>query len=207
MNSLYSESNISSYVSKEITDGDGPAPAPPSGSAPASNPESNPESIRTAPPDVFRYEDYRAFLRARFAELQARDPSFSQRGLARKAGIANPGFFNEVIKGRRRLSPAAAIKMAYGMDLAGDESEFFSILVEYAETREPRAKFSAGKRLLAMRNRKLLTGGEGGAAPAEGLQEIVRELDREWVLRVAGMDVQPAKPVVQVNLQGTPTIP
>jgi uncharacterized protein (TIGR02147 family) len=110
---------------------------------------------RPEAPGIFRYEEYRGFLRDRFAELQARNPSFSQRGLARKAGIANPGFFNEVIKGRRRLSPAAALKMAAGLDLSPEETDYFSALVEYAETRETLAKLAAGKRMLDLRNRHL----------------------------------------------------
>lgn len=125
-----------------------------------------------AAPDVFRYEDYRAFLKARFIDMQALDPAFSQRGLARKAGIANPGFFNEVIKGRRRLSPAAALKMAKGLDLSGEETEFFSTLVEYAETREPRAKLAAGNRLASMRNSRFLNALEGGTASGlDGMPE------------------------------------
>ncbi|MDB5047806.1 MAG: hypothetical protein JWO30_877 [Fibrobacteres bacterium] len=107
-------------------------------------------------PDIFRYEDYRRFLQDRFAELQSRDPGFSQRGLARKAGIANPGFYNEVIKGRRRLSPAAAIKMCNGLNLSREESEYFSALVEYGEIREPDARLSAGQRLMNLRNQRLV---------------------------------------------------
>ncbi len=104
--------------------------------------------------DVFRYEDYRAYLRDRFAEMQMLHPGFSQRGLARKAGIANPGFFNEVIKGRRRLSPAAALKMAFGLDLPQEQKDFFCALIEFTETREPRAKLAVSQRLNAMRDRK-----------------------------------------------------
>ena len=55
----------------------------------------------------------------------------------------------------RRLSPAAALKMAGGLDLSPAETEFFSALVEYSETREPRAKLIAGKRMLALKNRHL----------------------------------------------------
>ncbi|MDB5104467.1 MAG: hypothetical protein JWP91_2156 [Fibrobacteres bacterium] len=178
MNSLFSDLNPGSYAHKNDQDDVTAGEAAGSGTGPAS-------------PDVFRYEDYRAYLRDRFLELQSLDPAFSQRGLARKAGIANPGFFNEVIKGRRRLSPAAAVKMAFGLDLGQDESEYFSTLVEYAETREPRSKHAAGKRMIALRNRKFFTSLESAPEPSEGLREIVRELDKEWVLKAAGLDVKP----------------
>ena len=166
---------------------------------------------RPAPPDVFQYEDYRVYLRDRFQELQAANPAFSQRGLARKAGIANPGFFNEVIKGRRRLSPAAALKMAYGLDLSREETEYFSALVDWAESREPRARLSAGKRMMALKNRKLYRAIQDLRSPTEALKEIMRELDREWVVQAAGLDVHPSPggegpgtmvPMGETTLQG-----
>lgn len=174
MNSLFSDPNLNSYAAQESSS---------SGMPDAGVPD------RLEPTDVYGYEDYRGYLRDRFAELQARNPAFSQRGLARKAGIANPGFFNEVIKGRRRLSPAAALKMAGGLDLSPGETEYFSALVDYAETREPRAKITAGRRMLALKNRRLYQTISDMQSPSEGLREIMRELDREWVLQAAGLDV------------------
>jgi hypothetical protein len=43
-----------------------------------------------------------------------------------------------------------------------------------------------------MRHHKLFPSADGGQAPVDGLQDIVRELDREWVLQAAGLDVQPS---------------
>lgn len=179
MNSLFSDPNLNSYASPESSASGGPEMG---------------AADRLEPTDVYGYEDYRGFLRDRFAELQARNPAFSQRGLARKAGIANPGFFNEVIKGRRRLSPAAALKMAGGLDLSPGETEYFSALVDYAETREPRAKITAGRRMLALKNRRLYQSISDMQSPSEGLREIMRELDREWVLQAAGLDVHSNRP-------------
>ena len=176
MNALFSESN--------------PNPFGPQGDAGSSGSGTDTAAPdRAVAADVFGYEDYRGYLRDRFTEMQAANPAFSQRGLARKAGIANPGFFNEVIKGRRRLSPAAALKMAHGLDMAPRETEYFSALVDYAETREPRAKLTAGKRMLALKNRHLYRSINDLPAPTDGLREIMRELDREWVLQAAGLDV------------------
>jgi hypothetical protein len=155
MSSDFNESNHGSYGNED----DLKAPEAGGPAAAAEGP---------AAPDVFRYEDYRAFLWERFSGMQALDPAFSQRRLARKAGIANPGFFNEVIKGRRRLSPAAARKMALGLDLSGEETEFFSALVEYAEIREPGRKAAAGKRLIAMRHQRLANTLAGGEVRADG---------------------------------------
>jgi uncharacterized protein (TIGR02147 family) len=144
------------------------------------DPITYPNQTNTSPTDVFAYEDYRLFLRDRFAEMQMLHPGFSQRGLARKAAIANPGFFNEVIKGRRRLSPAAAAKMAMGLDLAPEQAELFYALVEYTETREPRIKMASSRRLTQLRNRKFMQDLAKMSMPQEHFQEIARELGQEW---------------------------
>lgn len=108
------------------------------------------------PIDLYQYQDYRRFLKERFEELQAHDPAFSQRGLSRKAGIANPGFFNEVIKGRRRLSPAATEKMAKGLDLSVSDAKYLALMVEYNEARETKAKQSFCQQMIFRRNRKFV---------------------------------------------------
>jgi uncharacterized protein (TIGR02147 family) len=110
----------------------------------------------STPIDLYQYVDYRLFLKERFEELQARDATFSQRGLSRKAGIANPGFFNEVIKGRRRLSPAATEKMAKGLDLSASDAKYLALMVEYNEAREPKAKQSFCQQMIFRRNRKFV---------------------------------------------------
>jgi hypothetical protein len=142
--------------------------------------------------DVFGYEDYRAYMRDRFAELQTRKPDFSQRGLARKARIANPGFFNEVIKGRRRLSHSAAVKMAVGLELSPAETEYFSALVDYFEAREPLAKLRAGRWMMALKNRRLRRTLHTLPSSTETLNEIMRELEADWVLQAAGLSIDHA---------------
>lgn len=142
--------------------------------------------------DVFGYDDYRAFMRERFAELQSRDLSFSQRGLARKAQIANPGFFNEVIRGRRRLSPAAAAKMAFGLELSPLATEFFLALVNYSEARDPVTKLKAGRRMMALKNRRLCHAIQGIQSHSEILRQILQELEKDWELQAAGLREDPA---------------
>jgi hypothetical protein len=219
MNSLFSDPNPGFFGTNESYSTDG---------SPAVGNPPEPLEDGTVPvvADVFRYEDYRVYLKDRFAKLQSADPAFFERGLARKVGIANPGFFNEVITGRRLLSPAAATKLANGLDLAPEESDYFSLLVEYAEAREPRSKLAARKRMLGMRNRKLFRELGTIAHPLEGLHDIMRELNRNWILQAAestlrsildklvdigeqasvpaNPPIQPSQPVVRVNLQVLP---
>lgn len=104
-------------------------------------------------PSIYQYVDYRGFLKDRFKWAQAQDPTFSQRKLARIAGFANPGFFNEVIQGRRKLSPNAIDKMGAGLSLEGNETEFLRVLVAYTEAKTMSDKELAHQRLEQRRNR------------------------------------------------------
>jgi uncharacterized protein (TIGR02147 family) len=104
--------------------------------------------------EIYQYEDYRLYLSERFRQLQAVDPGFSQRRLARVAGFANPGFFNDVIKGRRRLSPLAVEKMGAGLSLEPNEVEFLRHLVDFNESDNPAEKQEAQRKLGLRRNHK-----------------------------------------------------
>lgn len=104
-------------------------------------------------PSIYQFVDYRTFLKERFQWLQTQDTSFSQRKLARVAGFANPGFFNEVIQGRRKLSPNAIDRMGTGLDLESNETEFLRVLVAYTEAKTLNDKEQAHQRLEQRRNR------------------------------------------------------
>ncbi len=63
---------------------------------------------------IYEYDDHRRFLLDAFQEKKRRDSSWSHRKCARAAGIANPGYLNDVVKGRRPLSRVADGKMGKG---------------------------------------------------------------------------------------------
>jgi uncharacterized protein (TIGR02147 family) len=116
-----------------------------------------PGSVRQADavsePCIYQYLDYRLFIKDRFHWLQSRDPSFSQRKLARVAGFANPGFFNEVIKGRRKLSSAAIERMGEGLSLDANGVEFLRVLVALTDAKDTEEKRAAMRKLEFRRNR------------------------------------------------------
>ena len=103
--------------------------------------------------NIYQYVDYRSYLKDRFRWLQTRDNTFSQRKLARTAGFANPGFFNEVIQGRRKLSSAAIDRMGVGLSLEANETEFLRVLVAYTEAKDMGEKEAAHQKLELRRNR------------------------------------------------------
>lgn len=112
-------------------------------------------------PDIYQYDDFRAFLRECF-EARARAESerggkYSQRRFAREAGFANPGYFNDVLKGFKPLSGNAAEKMAAVFGLKPHETEFLKLIAEYGQARNPEKKDALYKRILSRRNRSKFT--------------------------------------------------
>lgn len=107
--------------------------------------------------DVYGYEDYRKFLAESFEEKRkapaAEGGKYTHRRLAAEAGFSNPGFFNDVIKGRRSLSEAAQDKLAAAFGLKGGEAEYFKLLVAYGQSKDPQERDELYRQMLFRRNR------------------------------------------------------
>jgi uncharacterized protein (TIGR02147 family) len=103
--------------------------------------------------DIYRYDDYRRFLKDRFCARAIADPDFSHRKFAKAAGFTNPGFLNDVVKGRRKLSRNAVEKMVAGFALAPHEAEFFRILVRYNQCKSDEEKANYYKSIQFRRSR------------------------------------------------------
>ena len=108
--------------------------------------------------DVYSYEDFRKFLEDSFEEkrkahLESGAGKFTHRLLAAAAGFANPGYFNDVVKGRRPLSDKAAEKVAAVFELKPGEAEYFRLLVEYGQNKHPAEQQELYQQMLFRRNR------------------------------------------------------
>ncbi len=103
--------------------------------------------------NIYAYDDFRLYLNDRYGALRQSDPDCSARNFARSAGFSNPGFFNDVIKGRRTLSKEARRKLSSVFGLADYEAEFFDVLVEYGQAKKDSARQELYKKILARRNR------------------------------------------------------
>jgi len=102
--------------------------------------------------DIYQYEDYRQYLHDRFKEKSS-GSSFSWRKFSREAGIANPGYMNDVIKGKRRLSRDAASKVVRYLSLPPHEVDYFNLLVALAHARKIPEKDRIYKKIAARRSR------------------------------------------------------
>src|SRR5215216_1225781 len=75
-------------------------------------------------PDIYQFDDFRAFLRECFEAKVRAEGKYSQRQFAREAGFSNPGYYNDVLKGFKPLSENAVEKMARVFGLKSNETEF-----------------------------------------------------------------------------------
>jgi uncharacterized protein (TIGR02147 family) len=85
--------------------------------------------------DVYRYVDYRAWLRDFYADRKAHGRGFSYRAFSRKAGFASPNHLKRVIDGERNLSAEMAQRFADACGLDGKEALYFCELVGFNQAR------------------------------------------------------------------------
>jgi uncharacterized protein (TIGR02147 family) len=103
--------------------------------------------------DIYPYEDYRKFLHDAFAEKRKQAGKLTARQFAAAAGFTNPGFFNDVIKGKRTLSDSAADKMVAAFGLKPNEAEYFKLLVAYGQSKRSQERDELYRQMLFRRNR------------------------------------------------------
>lgn len=97
------------------------------------------------PPSIFGYEDFRRFLKDRFAAEKRANPAFSYGVLAQRAGIPSRSHLKLVINGKRNLTPDYLKRYAKGFRLAPEEMECLHHLVEWNQARDPAAREAARK--------------------------------------------------------------
>ena len=85
--------------------------------------------------DVYRYLDYRAFLREFYDAKKAKSRAFSYRAFSKRAGVASPNYLKLVIDGQRSLSVKMAERFASACGLDADSSRYFVHLVAFNQAK------------------------------------------------------------------------
>lgn len=80
-------------------------------------------------PDVFAYNDYRAFLRDWFDWKKGINRRFSYRVLGEKVGFKSASFFSQILQGKSNISLEMIHRFASIVGLDRRETEFFEALV------------------------------------------------------------------------------
>jgi uncharacterized protein (TIGR02147 family) len=90
---------------------------------------SNPENKIS----VFDYTDYRKYLADYYKLQKVRNPAFSYRYFARRARISSPGFYKELVDGKRSLSRSLILKFSEAIKHSRKEAEYFENMVYFSE--------------------------------------------------------------------------
>src|SRR3954463_7260401 len=116
--------------------------------AAAAERESTPD-LRPQLVNIFTYFDYRKFLQDAYNERRKENPNFSYRFIASKVGFSSPGFFANVLKGKKDISLKLALKFAELFKLVRKEKEYFELLVLFNKATGAGEKKEYLDRLLA----------------------------------------------------------
>jgi len=88
------------------------------------------EKIDNHRPEIFRYFDYRLFLKDYFEFLSKKDRKYSMRWIAQKAGLKSPQLLTMILKNERKLSTENAQLIAHALGFSEKEEEYLLILLE-----------------------------------------------------------------------------
>jgi uncharacterized protein (TIGR02147 family) len=90
--------------------------------------------------NIYAYDDFKQYLQDLFLQRKKDRQKYTHRTFAQEAGFTNPGYFNDVIKGKRRLSDAALEKIITVFDIQGVEADFLRLLTKFNQCKHSETK-------------------------------------------------------------------
>lgn len=103
--------------------------------------------------DIFDYTDYRKFLNDLYQARKATNRAISYRYIAQKAGFSSPSFFGKILAGDTRFSHQSLMRLCEVFQLAGQEVEYFELLVNFEWARTEVDKRHFFQRMQGLRRR------------------------------------------------------
>lgn len=153
--------------------------------------------------DVFRYTDYRLYLRDWYQSAKQSRGSFSFREFSRRAGFQSPNFYKLVMDGERNLTEESVTRFSSGLGLNKQEEEFFRNLVFFNQAKTHQTKDYYYQRLLQSRKFKQLKPIERNQYDfySNWYHPVIRELvtapdfdgTPEWIANRLVPDITPAQ--------------
>jgi uncharacterized protein (TIGR02147 family) len=98
--------------------------------------------------DICTYTDYRRFLKDYYNFHKAKNPAFSYRYLASRAGVNSSAFFKFIIEGKRNLTKQSIMKIVTALRLNEIEGEYFENLVFFNQAKTIKEKDHFFSRLM-----------------------------------------------------------
>jgi uncharacterized protein (TIGR02147 family) len=100
---------------------------------------------------IYKYDNYRIFLRDLYEHRKRVDRYFSYRFFSGKAGFRSPNFLKLVIEGKRNISPGSVEKFVHALKLNKKAADFFRILVHLNQARTVDEKRIYAEQLMRFR--------------------------------------------------------
>jgi uncharacterized protein (TIGR02147 family) len=109
---------------------------------------------RQKPVSIYDYTDYRQFLRDYYAEQKAKNPAFSYRYFAKRAGFNSSGLYKDIVDGRTGITRGLILRFAGAMKFQRRQEEYFETLVYFNEAKTVDEKNLYFERLMKHRDSK-----------------------------------------------------
>ncbi len=103
---------------------------------------------------IYDYTDYRQFLRDYYDEQKAKNPAFSYRYFAKKAGFNSSGLYKDIVDGRTGITRSLILRFANAMKLSRRHEEYFETMVYFNEAKTVEEKNLYFERLMKHRDSK-----------------------------------------------------
>jgi uncharacterized protein (TIGR02147 family) len=103
---------------------------------------------------IYDYTDYRLYLRDYYEEQKAKNPAFSYRYFAKRAGFNSSGLYKDIVDGRTGITRSLILRFATAMKLSPKQQEYFETLVYFNEAKTVEEKKLYFERLMKYHNSK-----------------------------------------------------
>ncbi|MBO4712943.1 MAG: TIGR02147 family protein [Fibrobacter sp.] len=90
--------------------------------------------------NVYAYYNYRKYLQDYYEYQKSVQRYFSYRSFAKKVGYSSSGFYLDLIKGRKSLTPAMVTKFIAALGLNEREGRYFQLMVDFTHAESPASK-------------------------------------------------------------------
>jgi uncharacterized protein (TIGR02147 family) len=106
--------------------------------------------------DIYKYYDYREFLRDFIPEEKKKNSALSHRFIHQRLGISpSSGFIANVLSGKQHFTMEQAVKLAEILGLSPDHTLYFKTMLSFARAKSIDEQNRCFKAMNSMRKRKL----------------------------------------------------
>ncbi len=84
---------------------------------------------------IYAYDDYRIYLRDAFEVRKQKEADFSYRRFSEAAGVRNPGYLLDIIKGKRNITPRILEGVIRIFEIPPKEAYFLKLLIQFGRTK------------------------------------------------------------------------